>query len=273
MDNEKIGAFIAERRKTLGLKQRELAEKLNVTDKAVSKWERGLSLPDIALLPDLSEALGVTITELLSGEKEAARQSELMGETAAAIAEYAGNEVRRKAKNIGTVIAAILTAACIIGISVCMICDTAVTGRLTWSLIPISSIVYGWLVIMPAVTAKNTKIKLVLSLASVSVFTLPFLGVLDILIKESDIIFSLGSLTAVTAVIWAWLSLIMFIKLRKRLAAAGMLLSAVPVQIIINCIVMSFVGGQLIDGWDIAVCVVFVCMAVILTFDDIFRKK
>ena len=62
MNNEKIGAFIAQLRKSQNLTQRELAEKLNVTDKAVSKWERGVSLPDITLLPDLSEMLCVTIT-------------------------------------------------------------------------------------------------------------------------------------------------------------------------------------------------------------------
>jgi transcriptional regulator with XRE-family HTH domain len=61
--------FISQTRKEQGLTQKELAEKLGVTDKAVSKWERGLSCPDISLLMDLSDALGVTVSELLQGEK------------------------------------------------------------------------------------------------------------------------------------------------------------------------------------------------------------
>lgn len=66
---EKFGAFVAELRKAHGLTQKELGEKLFVTDKTVSKWERGLSLPNVALLLPLSEVLGVTVTELLRGER------------------------------------------------------------------------------------------------------------------------------------------------------------------------------------------------------------
>lgn len=68
IDNEKFGAFLARLRKEKGMTQKELAEKLFVSDKAVSKWERGLSLPDIALLQPMAELLGVSVTELLSGQ-------------------------------------------------------------------------------------------------------------------------------------------------------------------------------------------------------------
>lgn len=63
MDNKKFGAFIAAQRKEKGLTQKELADKLCVTDKAVSKWERGLGFPDIKLIEPLSEALDVSILE------------------------------------------------------------------------------------------------------------------------------------------------------------------------------------------------------------------
>lgn len=65
IDKAKFGTFVAQLRKEKGLMQKELAEKLYVSDKAVSKWERGLSIPDVALLVPLSEILGVTVTELL----------------------------------------------------------------------------------------------------------------------------------------------------------------------------------------------------------------
>lgn len=65
IDKEKFGTFLSQLRKEKGLMQKELAEKLYVSDKAVSKWERGLSIPDVALLVPLSEILGVTVTELL----------------------------------------------------------------------------------------------------------------------------------------------------------------------------------------------------------------
>lgn len=69
MDNKKIGLFIASLRKDANLTQKELADKLFITDRAVSKWERGLSLPDISLLNDLSSILGVSVIEILKGER------------------------------------------------------------------------------------------------------------------------------------------------------------------------------------------------------------
>lgn len=72
MENDTLtgfGKFIQALRKEKGLTQKELAEKLLISDKAVSKWERGLSLPDISLLIPLSKILDVTTTELLTGRK------------------------------------------------------------------------------------------------------------------------------------------------------------------------------------------------------------
>ena len=66
LDKEKFGEFITELRKEKGMTQRELAEKLFVSDKAVSKWERGQSLPDITMLNPLADALGITAAELLN---------------------------------------------------------------------------------------------------------------------------------------------------------------------------------------------------------------
>lgn len=65
IDKEKFGAFVAQLRKEQGMTQKQLAQKVYVSDKAVSKWERGLSMPDITLLIPLSQALGITVTELL----------------------------------------------------------------------------------------------------------------------------------------------------------------------------------------------------------------
>lgn len=69
MDNKLTGRFICERRKELSLNQKDLAEKLNITDKAVSKWETGRSAPDISMLEPLAEALDVSVAEILKGEK------------------------------------------------------------------------------------------------------------------------------------------------------------------------------------------------------------
>ena len=69
MDAEKFGAFVQARRKELGMTQSQLAEKLYVTPKAVSRWERGVGFPDIKLLQPLADALDSSVVELFHGEK------------------------------------------------------------------------------------------------------------------------------------------------------------------------------------------------------------
>ena len=69
MDQEKIGQFIANLRREMALTQRELAEKLCVSDKAISKWECGKGLPEVSLMLPLCRVLGITVNELLSGER------------------------------------------------------------------------------------------------------------------------------------------------------------------------------------------------------------
>ena len=68
MDQIKIGKFVAERRKDVNLTQAQLAEKLNITDRAVSKWERGKSMPDSSVMLELCDILKITVNDLLNGE-------------------------------------------------------------------------------------------------------------------------------------------------------------------------------------------------------------
>jgi transcriptional regulator with XRE-family HTH domain len=69
MNQLKTGKFIAECRKNKNLTQMQLAEKLGITDKAISKWERGIAMPDASIMLELCNILGITVNELLNGEK------------------------------------------------------------------------------------------------------------------------------------------------------------------------------------------------------------
>lgn len=75
-----LGMLISETRKQKGMTQLELAEKMGVTDKAVSKWERDLSCPDVSSLPLLAEILGLTLDELLRGQNEKPSAGNSVGE-------------------------------------------------------------------------------------------------------------------------------------------------------------------------------------------------
>ena len=68
MDQKKTGALIAARRKELNLTQKVLAEKLHISDRTVSKWERGVGFPDISLLEPLADTLGLSVLDLIQAE-------------------------------------------------------------------------------------------------------------------------------------------------------------------------------------------------------------
>lgn len=98
MDNTKTGILIAARRRALGLTQEELAEKLHVTGKAVSKWERGLSFPGVDLLIPLADTLSITVMDLLTGEIVEPPQIEAAAEAVALDSLTAAERSHRRAK-------------------------------------------------------------------------------------------------------------------------------------------------------------------------------
>ena len=97
MDAEKFGCFVADRRKELKMTQKDLAAKIQVTDKAVSKWERGLGFPDINTIEFLAEALDVSITELMKSEKS---NSTTMDETVENVIQVAKADIEERHKII-----------------------------------------------------------------------------------------------------------------------------------------------------------------------------
>ena len=100
MDNLKTGAFIKALRTERGLTQRELAERLHITDRAVSKWERGLNAPDIALLEPLADILGVSIVELIRGEHIPEEEhTPALAQQAREVLAYSGEEIRQRRRS------------------------------------------------------------------------------------------------------------------------------------------------------------------------------
>ena len=95
MDARNTGALIAARRKALGLTQKQLAERLLISDKAVSKWEVGASYPEVTLLPALAAILGITVDELLAGEVRGEAQAASGTENAPAAAPDPSDALRQ----------------------------------------------------------------------------------------------------------------------------------------------------------------------------------
>jgi len=116
MDNLKTGTFIRERRKEKGLTQKDLARQLHVTDRAVSKWERGLCAPDISLLEPLAEMLEVSIVELIEGERINHSETEAAAKT---VINYSRQEIKRRKKTLSRKYMILAAALLFLLITVC----------------------------------------------------------------------------------------------------------------------------------------------------------
>ncbi len=273
MNQTEIGIFIARCRKEQKLTQAQLAEKLNITDRAVSKWETGKSMPDSSIMLDLCAILGITVNELLSGEKiemkpyEKSKSASQINFTSSAPQTRTNGEIsyytQKAEENLlalkqqeenslskNRILAILFSAACFLGIAVCLICDIATAGRLTWSLIPLGSIAFAWVVSFPAMIMGKKGI--LGSLVSLSIFIIPYLYLLSFLLKVHAV-FSIGTAMAVPAILFLWLMSAIFARMGKtrRLLALGIsLLSAIPLVFLINLILSKMIDEPLLDVWD-----------------------
>lgn len=119
MDQVKVGNYISQKRKELGLTQKELAESIGVTDKSISKWERGNGLPDVTRLKPLCDALNVSLNELIAGEDIS--ESALSQKTEENIMSlFNENETQRKNGKVLYIIGIVLAllTVCLLGVSV-----------------------------------------------------------------------------------------------------------------------------------------------------------
>lgn len=261
-----MSELIVKLRKEKGLTQRMLAEELGVTDKAVSKWERGISCPDIALVAPLAKVLGVSTGELLAGEleqntKDEQKAVEIVVDSTLKYAEHVKRYERVNARKI---IGTVFSALCLIGIIVCIICNLAISQNLTWAWYPILSTIYGWVVIFPAIWPIRKGIRLSLLILTIS--TVPFLIGLDMVLGGTDLLVSLGIPCAVIGFVFLWGVYFLAGRMKKRpvLAAAISVLAAIPFQLLYGLVISFYIDEPIIDVWDVMSDAILLLIAVIL---------
>lgn len=144
MDQIKIGSFLKELRNGKGLTQEQLAEKMNVSRRSVSRWETGSNLPDLDLLIEMADFYQVDLRELLNGERKSEQMDQEMKETVLQVAEYSNEEKKRITR---TVLVYLLVGIVALIISTVLkfvkpeggfwwgFLDGACTGLMFWSLL------------------------------------------------------------------------------------------------------------------------------------------
>ena len=116
MDQQKVGSFLKELRRDKGITQEQLAEEFHTTNRSVSRWENGRSMPDISLLIELADFYDVDVRELIDGERKSEKEKEEVREVAAKMADYAGEQRNsllvwvRRISLIGVVVMAFVLA-------------------------------------------------------------------------------------------------------------------------------------------------------------------
>ncbi len=138
MDNVKTGDLIRELRKEKNMTQKDLAEKLHITDRAVSKWERGICAPDISLLEPLSQILDVTIMELISGERlNAEEKTATIDSSVKQVIRYSENELAKKTKSYNSKIKVIVAVTCVVMLIFVLQIKGIITGDgFVWECLP-----------------------------------------------------------------------------------------------------------------------------------------
>lgn len=268
MNQIDIGRFIASCRKEKGLTQAQLAEKLNITDRAVSKWETGKCMPDSSIMLELCNILDVTVNELLSGERiEMNDYEEKVNEN---LIEFKKKDENNMNKN--TIISTIYTIAMVIGILVCCICDIAISGTLTWSLIVLSSILVTWIASFPVILLGKKGV--LVAMVAISILIVPFMYILSILIKANEV-FSIGTIMSIISLVFLWIVYVLYYRLKERkLLATGItFLFAIPFTILINSTLSKMIGEPVIDIWEILSVFILLIVAIAFIIGDCARKS
>ena len=271
MNQTEIGQFIAQCRREKELTQTQLAEKLNITDRAISKWERGKSMPDSSIMLELCGILGITVNELLSGEKVNMENVDTFQKKADEnLIELKKKDENNLTKNM--VVSIIFSATLLIGILVCAICDIAISGTFTWSLIPISSIIFAWVISFPITILGKRGI--IGSLLSLSLFIFLYLYILGELVEVREV-FSIGSVMSAISIIYLWSIFAVFFRLRTRkwLALGITFLITIPYTLVVNISLSRLIGEKVVDVWDILTIFILLIAAFSVFVCDYAKRK
>lgn len=248
MKQIEVGAFITQCRKEKKLTQAQLAEKLNITDRAVSKWETGKSMPDSSIMLELCEILGITVNELLMGEREKRESYKEKGDENLDTIDT----IKKRKNHVGfkRLGAVIFSALLFTAMAVCFICDMAISGRLTWSLISAVSIVFGWAVCLPGI--RFGKKGMVRCFGWLSGLIIPYLYVLSRLINVREV-FTVGGTMAVISVAFLWMVIGVFKKMwsgKKRAVFGTVCLVSALFVVTVNVVLSRMTGSPVFNVWD-----------------------
>lgn len=175
-----------------------------------------------------------------------------------------------KIKSFRNISAALFTGLLLLGIIVCSICDVAISSTFSWSLYPITAIIFVWFVFVPLVKYGSKGI--LGSLFFFSILIIPFLYVMSIIV-ENHLIMSIGIRMSLYSIVYLWCVFFIFGKLKRRkiIAAAISLLLTLPLCVMINISLAKILSVSVFDKWDLLSFAIVAMISIALFIIDYCR--
>jgi transcriptional regulator with XRE-family HTH domain len=276
MDNQKFGEIIAKARKNKGMTQKDLAEILRVTDKAVSKWERGKGYPEITLLPSLSKALDIPAQDLLfedieKDDEAPAVSNEVSDKIITGVIQYSGEISRQKRSKI---VFPIISASLALLAFLCLLVNYCIDQTFTWSIYPLASLLLCFVVLAPIFLLQKHR---TLAAHGVLLITLiPYLFVIEHMAAAGSWVIPLAlpiaALTIGCSAMCIWI--LLYTRINRYIAmAAAFFLPGVVANLAINEIVVRYVGERTTNISVMITALSFTAVAIVLLIVGFARRK
>jgi transcriptional regulator with XRE-family HTH domain len=224
-----FGKFIAQKRKDANLTQKELADKLFVTDTTVSKWERGLSYPDITLISSICKVLTISEHEFFTACDDIDARNE--------------KKQARKYRIVMNSFFITLSVLYALTIVICFVCNLAIEQRLSWFFIVLASIALAFsMTCLPVLLKKN---KTILTFISATALTYVLEFVICVYASGDWLLHIAYPITTV-ALLWVWLIMLVvrFVKMNALLKAGLITIICSIITLTMNSVVGYFIGQE-----------------------------
>lgn len=167
----------------------------------------------------------------------------------------------------------LLALLLLIGIIVCTISDTIISSTFTWSFIPISSIIFAWVALLPIIKLGKKGLGGSIVILNICIFS--YLYVLSRMIKDSDVVLAIGIRMAIISIVYILciFGIFKILKKRKFAAISASLFAGIPICIVINYNISKMFSQPMIDIWDILAILTLLILSVVFFAYDLSLKK
>ncbi|CUH93624.1 helix-turn-helix domain-containing protein [Herbinix luporum] len=268
---ETVGAFIRQERKKQSLTQKDLGEAVGVSDKAVSKWERGLSFPDITLLSALADVLDVSIVELIQGERFQEDKVDVnsIKEVVNMTVSYSDKSYQEKSRKIITII---MLLVAVISSVTCLIVNLAVTSSVDWALYPIGAFVLVFAILLPILYIKDRKMEYTLVIGGIA--TIGYLLLIQLLTNTSRWAITIGVPVTLFIGILTYVIFKMYTLIKNKFYATAILflLLIVCESVVRLILILNGIKGNNIFTMIISVSVCAVSSLILFIYGKNYEK-